>query len=214
MEYRLSECVIVIKSGEAVTTLHKEIRQAFEVVTKLGNESWIFKIPRPNRVYIETYKKECELWIKIVFDGNYVLCDMKFPPNSIFDLEGRIKCRQCKELLDLNAENSSQFPARFPRIVIHVKRQQPTFVLRTTLKIELCEALELLTHSFFNKSNSALVKQAIFTKTIPKSGNAERLAKVVLIDNPEDVIFDGEQINEFSTVYGKIRCHKCEFTYP
>lgn len=225
MEYPLSECVIVIKSGEESTSLHKEIRQAYEVVIRLAKENPIFvSTPNPTRVFIETYKKEDELWIKIVFDGHYVLCDIKCPPNSIFDLEGNIKCRHCEQTIDVTLPKSSRlFEARFPRIVIHVKRQpeenpsiQPAYLVKTSLHLELIECLELLIQSICegcDESYHTPIKHAIFTKLIPKDDkNDPRLAKV-FIEDPEDPLFEGEQMNGISTITGYVECDHCGFTF-
>ena len=229
MALDISECVIIIKSCEEVTNLHKELRQVVELLsTLIRDKVEVNDIPsNPRRIYIETYHKDAsnELWIKILVNGTFFLCDMKCPEPRIFDLSGNITCPACKQLIDVKLPGPPHFIARQPRILIHVKRMpladgsEPKFQLETTLIQQILDALEVLVATIcegIDESYRQPVTQARYTKLIPDlSLGGDEIVKVQVEAgqswDPE--IFNGTQMNCFSNGDGEIVCAKCGECY-
>ena len=223
MAIDLSQCVIVLKSCAEETTLHKELRQVYEVVAKLVTASANFDgIPKkPTQVFIETYRKpECnDLWIKIFVDGTFLLCDVKCPSPRIFDFDGNIRCPSCSKIIDVTLPSSPHFAATHPRIVIHVKQEtqanvsEPTYDLQTSLLIAIANSLEVLVQCIcegWDLYYKESIVQAVITQVVPEDTDTDHQVKLV-IDCEEN--YNGRQMNVFSDFDGYILCDICGLKY-
>ena len=228
MAVELSECVILLKSCEDDTNLHKELRQVVELLsTLIRDKVEVNDIPsHPSRVYIETYRKNesNELWIKILLNGSFVLCDMKCPAPRIFDLSGNIMCPACRQIINVTLPGPPHFIAREPRVIIHVKRKPqsdgsaPKYELETTLIQEIIEALEVLVECISTGCDTCYrypFTEARFTKIIPDRSIGGDLVKLQVDagESWDPEIFDGIQMNDFSNYSGQIECDKCGVSY-
>ena len=214
----IDNCVIVIKSGSAVTNLHKELRQAYEIIFRLLQKG-IEQLDKnvfptlPANICIETQEKGEELWAKVTFDGNLVIFDDRFDGCQIFDATGNITCRKCLTIVaDELTTNSTFFKASYPVIIIHVKIT-PNQNLASNLIFELSHSLELLTESIcegddLGFENRPVIRQAVITKT--KLSSTDSRSKFC-IDN--HLISDREQTCFFSNRAGMIKCDNCQFVY-
>lgn len=214
----IDNCVIVIKSGSAVTNLHKELRQAYEIIFRLLQKG-IEQLDKnvfptlPANICIETQEKGEELWAKVTFDGNLVIFDDRFDGCQIFDATGNITCRKCLTIVaDELTTNSTFFKASYPVIIIHVKIT-PNQNLASNLIFELSHSLELLTESIcegddLGFENRPVIRQAVITKT--KLSSTDSRSKFCIDGH---LISDREQTCFFSNRAGMIKCDNCQFVY-
>ena len=213
----IDDCVIVIKSGSEVTNLHKELRQAYEIIFYILQHGFDHidekDIPKlPATICIETKEREKELWAKVTF-GSCVLFEDVFAGNQIFDDLGNITCKSCSEIVSVELPpESNHFKARFPVILIHVKIV-PHRHLRSNLISELSESLEVITQGICDGDDiefdtKAPIRQAVITKLM--SSSTKSIARICLDGESTSYV---DQMYFFSTPEGLLSCDNCNFKY-
>ena len=213
----IEDCVIVIKSGSEVTTLHKALRQAYEIIFYILQHGFDHidekDIPKlPATICIETKEREKDLWGKVTF-GSCVLFEDIIAGNQIFDSLGNITCKNCEEIVSVELPSeSNHFKARFPVILIHVKIV-PHRHLRSNLISELSESLEVITQGICDGDDIEFdtkppIRQAVITKQM--NTNEKSIARICLDGESTSYV---DQMYFFSELGGMIACDNCDYKY-